>query len=278
MDKRELIEFILNDIKELELIVKGMHEMDKIPGVMQELAIGKTRNILDRFRRLEESFPKEEISLDNLLTKESFIFDEEPELLQKEEISLEKEEEYLLKEEISEKFELQEENIVELVEKEQKIDTFQEVEPEEKKTVSEPVPVRTGKKVGKVQPADQQPEEKKSTVVASEKVKVQVQERITNERFKFRDTSVNNTVVSTNKRIENRFIQNLRKAINLNDRYRYQKELFGGNLELMNSVVDKLDAMASLEDATDYLRREFAWDAESKTVTDFYLLLESRFS
>lgn len=272
MDKKELIEFILNDIKELELIVKGMREMDKIPGVMQELAIAKTRNILDRFRRLEESFPKEEISLDNLWTKESFLSDEEPELL-------EKEEEYLLKEEISEKFEFQEEDIVELVEKEQKIDIFQKVEPEEKETASEPEPVYTEEKVEEeVQPVDRQPEEKKSTVIASEKVKVQVQERTTNERFQFRNPSFNNTVASTNRRVENRFIQNLRKAINLNDRYRYQRELFGGNLELMNRVIDKLDAMASLEDATDYVRKEFAWDTESKTVMDFYLLLESRFS
>ncbi len=39
MDKKELISVILNDIKELDLIVKGMYELEKIPGVMQELAI-----------------------------------------------------------------------------------------------------------------------------------------------------------------------------------------------------------------------------------------------
>jgi len=70
----------------------------------------------------------------------------------------------------------------------------------------------------------------------------------------------------------------LRKAININDRYRYRKELFDGDTGLMNSVIDKLDAMKSLEEAMAYVRREFVWDEKSITVTDFYLLLENRFS
>ena len=208
MDKKELIEFILNDIKELELIAKGMHEMDRIPGVMQKLAITKTQSILNRFYRLEEP-QLEEPQLEEPQLEEPFP---------KEEISLEEKESTIIADEII---------------------------------------------------ADE---------IVSEEVKVQVRERTTNEKFQSRNPSVNNTVVSTNKRAEDRFIQNLRKAINLNDRYRYKKELFGGDLELMNSVIDKLDAMTSLESATDYLRKEFAWDTESETVTDFYLLLEGRFS
>ena len=209
MEKKELIGFISNDIKELELIVKGMQEMK----VMQELAISKTQNILDRLYRLEESFQKEEMPAEA--------------------------EECLSEEEIPEEFELQEEDNIELIEEEVL------------------------------------PEEKKGTVIANEKIKVQ--ERTTNEKFKSRIPSVN-TALPTNKRIESRFIQNLRKAINLNDRYRYQRDLFGGNAELMNSVIERLDAMSSLEEAMVYVRGEFTWNTESETVTDFYLLLESRFS
>ena len=234
MDKKELIEFILSEIKELELIAKGMREMDKIPEVMQQLAISKTQNVLDRFCRLEESSQKEEVSPNNLSAVESFTF-EKPDPPQQE------------KAVVPEVLEPQkDEIIVELIKEEQKV------------TIS-PTTVS---------------EEKKGTIVAEEKIKVQ--ERTTNEKFKSRISPV--TTVATNKRVESRFIQNLRKAINLNDRYRYQKELFGGNAELMSSVIDKLDAMNSLADAITYVEKEFVWDAESGTVVDFYSLLESRFS
>ena len=270
MDKKELIGFILNDIKELELIAKGMHEMDKIPGVMQELAISKTQNILDRFLRLRA---------------DSFVG--EPEKVEPKPVvhAEEKTEEKIQIEQppakkIPEKLEPQQEEMVELIVEEQEVVLFQEIEPEEKAAEEEESKISESEILkseisAMIQPVDQQPEEEKGTVFAGGKVKVQ--ERTTNEKFKSRTLSAN-TAVTTGKRAESRFIQNLRKAINLNDRYRYQRELFGGNGELMNSVIDKLDTMNSLEEAVTYVRTEFIWDAESETVTDFYLLLESRFS
>ncbi len=273
MDKKELIGFILNDIKELELIVKGMHEIDKIPTVMQELAANKTKSILDRLCRLEENSLKESAS-NSLTVKELFIPAEKPEL-QTEEIFIEEIKESLPEEKILETFETEKEDIKEILE-EEKIEIPQEVEPEKEKTVSKPEDIREEKQEEEEFPTIlEQPEEKKGMVVAQEKSKVQ--ERITNEKFKSQNPSVN-SAATTNKRIESRFIQNLRKAINLNDRYRYQRELFGGNVELMNSVIDKLDAMNSLEEAIGYVQKEFVWDKESETVVDFYSLLESRFS
>jgi hypothetical protein len=276
MDKKGLIGFILNDIKELELIVKGMHEMDKIPEVMQELAISKTQNILDKFYQLKENFQK-----DVLTTTDNFlIFDEKTETIQQEEIfSGEIEKAELEKEEkVPEQIEPQEENIVEPVEEETAVS--QKIESKEEKVFFQSSLLfveEEGKPEEEIQPlADQQPEEEKGTIVVDEEKKVQ--ERTTNEKFKFRIPVVNPAVATGGRRIESRFVQNLRKAINLNDKFRYQKELFGGNVELMNKVIDQLDAMGSLEEAMTYVQQEFAWDAESGTVADFYLLLESRFS
>ncbi len=265
MDKRELIGFILNDIKELELIVKGMYEMEKIPEVMQELAINKTQNIHNRFLRLrtkDESEP-EIRQLTEKVPEESLqeTIDEEQAIILHQEIEGEKtvEQDILPIQEFPEP---EKEEPVQVKEKAIEVEqkTEQKIEPE----IVEEI----------IQPEEIEPEEEKGTVFAN--VKAKVQERTTNEKFKSRIPATN--VVATGKRVESRFIQNIRKAINLNDRYRYQKELFGGNAGLMNSVIDKLDAMNSLEEATAYIQKEFAWDTESATVTDFYLLLESRFS
>ncbi len=254
MDKKELISVILNDIKELDLIVKGMYELEKIPGVMQELAINKTQNIQDRILRLrvkEELQPAIQQPVEN--------FPEKPVVLV-EEVK------------VQEKPEPQPQEMVELVEEEPEVILYQEIEPEEKPEEDSKVSETENQKteIPKPEISDQvQPEEKKGTVFAE--VKVKVQERTTtNEKFKSR---VHSATTTTCKRVESRFIQNLRKAINLN-----QRELFGGNAGLMNSVIDKLDAMNSLEEATAYVQKEFEWNPDSLTVTDFYTLLESRFS
>jgi len=253
MDKKQLIGFILNDIKELELIAKGMHEMDKIPEVMQQLAISKTQSVLDRFCHLRESPQKEETSPNNLLAIEGFTF-EKPEPPQQEKPTAPKAEELLLQKGVSQVL-----NVL-------KDQDLKEV-PQNDEVISEPT---------KEEPKETAPpsEEKKGTIIAEEKIKVQ--ERTTNEKFKSRIPPVK--AVAPSKRAESRFIQDLRKAININDRYRYQRELFGGNAELMNSVIDKLDAMNSLAEAITYVEKEFVWNAESETVVDFYSLLDSRFS
>ena len=271
MDKKELIWFVLNDIKELGLIVEGLHEMDKIPKAMQELAISKTQNILDRFHQLGETpQKKEEIIPDMLIVNENLpIFEEKPEEIPEEEI---------LEEEILEEVVQIQEKIIK--EEKEKDNVPQKVEFKEEKTVLQSQLLffeeEKTEEEEVILPVEepQQPEEIKGTVIADEQTKVQ--ERTTNEKFSSQIPTLNTIIAS--KRVERRFVQNLRKAINLNDRYRYQKELFGGSVDLMYKVIDKLDTMESLEEATAYLQKEFAWNAESGTVIDFYLLLESRFS
>ena len=260
MDKKELIGFVLNDIKELGLIVEGLHEMDKIPKAMQELVISKTQNILDKFYQLEEVPQKNEeiISGDMLTENENILtFDEKPgitaiweEAIQEEEIREEEEEIVTVSQPVqSEKLAFQSQLLF--------------AEEEQKEEEEEILPVE-----------ELQPEEEKGTIIADENRKVQ--ERTTNEKFASQIQTINTVIAS--KRIERRFVQNLRKAINLNDRYRYQKELFGGSVDLMNKAIDNLDAMESLEEAMAYVQKEFAWNPESGTVMDFYLLLECRFS
>ena len=214
MYKEDFIGFILNDIKELELIVKSMREMENIPEVMRELAISKTQNMLDKFSCLEgkQSLPKEDVAELEI-----------PPCVRNDDSITCSSDDFESSDECEHDFERATDGV----------------------TQSHPV-------------SNQQPEEKKI---------------VTNEKF----TSPVSTV-NTVKRVESRFVQNLRKAININDRYRYRKELFDGDTGLMNSVIDKLDAMKSLEEAMAYVRREFVWDEKSITVTDFYLLLENRFS
>jgi predicted RND superfamily exporter protein len=143
--------------------------------------------------------------------------------------------------------------------------------------------VSTDKNENKKEKKEPKPEkEPEPEIIAKKPEKVKEPDKLkreatTNEKFKSQVSSLH-TVVSTGKKAESRFVHSLRKAINLNDRYRYQRELFKGNIELMNQVVEKLDTMKTLKEAMDYVQREFSWDSQSETVADFYSLLENRFS
>lgn len=69
----------------------------------------------------------------------------------------------------------------------------------------------------------------------------------------------------------------LRRGISLNDRFLFQRELFNNNRDEMNSVMDRLNALASFAEAESYLRSERSWNFEDQTVKDFLLIIKKGF-
>ena len=76
---------------------------------------------------------------------------------------------------------------------------------------------------------------------------------------------------------DGRYIADLRKAIGLNDRFRFIHGLFGGDASLMGRTVETLDAMASFAEAQSYLDAHFSWNADDETVAYFTDMLHKRF-
>ncbi len=68
-----------------------------------------------------------------------------------------------------------------------------------------------------------------------------------------------------------------RKAFSLNDRFRFRRELFGGDEARMNQTIADLNAMTSLDEAKRYLQERMAWDWQDEATSDFIKLLEKRF-
>lgn len=73
-------------------------------------------------------------------------------------------------------------------------------------------------------------------------------------------------------------VSDIRQAISLGDRFLFQRELFGGNGELMQKTLDNLNALASLQEATEYTERHFNWDKESSATELFMNVMRRRFS
>ena len=73
-------------------------------------------------------------------------------------------------------------------------------------------------------------------------------------------------------------VEDIRQAISLGDRFLFQRELFGGNGELMQKTLDEINSLNSLSEAMDYVLDNFEWDKESTAVQLFENVLKRRFS
>ena len=72
-------------------------------------------------------------------------------------------------------------------------------------------------------------------------------------------------------------INDLRKAIGINDRFFFQRELFSNNADLMNQTLDQLNEMKDIQDAQNFLLANFNWDPENEAVLQFMELVERRY-
>ena len=77
--------------------------------------------------------------------------------------------------------------------------------------------------------------------------------------------------------LEKKNLSDLRKAFSLNDHFRYRKELFDGNEDSMNKVINTLNNHQSLNESISYLEQKLHWDFTEPTVKDFVKKLEMRF-
>ncbi|MBO4370639.1 MAG: hypothetical protein J5808_04660 [Paludibacteraceae bacterium] len=76
---------------------------------------------------------------------------------------------------------------------------------------------------------------------------------------------------------DGRLISDLRRAIGLNDRFRFRKDLFRGDEKLMNDTIDALDQMSSLNEAMSYVNKNFEWDEDNETMRYLMDMLRRRF-
>ena len=70
----------------------------------------------------------------------------------------------------------------------------------------------------------------------------------------------------------------LRHAISLNDSFRFSRELFGGDTELMNRVIEQISVMGSYKTAVAFLSSKVEINEEKEAVNDFLELLKKFFN
>ena len=70
----------------------------------------------------------------------------------------------------------------------------------------------------------------------------------------------------------------LRHSISLNDSFRFSREIFGGDPELMNRVIEQISVMSSYKTAMAFLASKVSVNEENEAMTDFLELLKKYFN
>lgn len=81
--------------------------------------------------------------------------------------------------------------------------------------------------------------------------------------------------------LQKRKIENIKSHISINQRFMFINELFGGDINIYNNALEKVDNCESMSEALDYLQQNFVqqqqWDMESEEVAEFMDVLAKKY-
>lgn len=254
MEKEALLDIILQDLKELDRLLRTFSGKDHIPEAFIHLAQSKVSGIANEVGLLgslaksssqttaaPETTPQPE-SEPTPITAPAPEPEEEPKMEQTEELTEEAQEQS--------KVESKEQSKVESKEQ-------PKVQTKEQSTLQRPA----------VAPP--------TSPEAPGTEKKVLGELLGKDRTSFNEKLGNGQGNGSNKVLSP--ITDLRKGLGINDRFFFQRELFNGSSDVMNQTLDQLNQMNSLSSAKSFLAANFKWKPDQEAVHAFMDLLERRF-
>lgn len=266
MDRKLVVTLLKNNIKELELITDGFMEMSEFPQPILQLARKKTEDILSYIDQLKEFKSNSNIKEDAdvnvrqetvaVLTETSVLSRSENNITEQLVITEVKEEKGIEQEEIY----IVEEQVI-------------------NQEMDEPVPVEPDKNIDEsVFEMEAEPQiateiEEEPEVLdkpVEEEYKIVIEEKKIVQHIEIEKSTVADS--HTHKKIAD-----IRHAMSIGDQFRFQRELFNGNGELLSKTLSYLNELSDFDEAQAYLRKKFDWNEEDEIVESFYQIIKRRY-
>lgn len=253
MNREFLVALLQKDIQELKLLTEGFESMTQFPEPILQLAIQKAENVVKYLNLLTTYKLSTDLNPDENVDSapqpaekipEVHLPEREIDVNQSKNVSAEvsREEELLTKDE-----EFDEEMEVDEIEEDDQIPIFgmqsEEILNKKGETVKEP-----------------------------EKSDNPVQHVPSLNESLYRPE-----VNSLGETLANKKIDDIRNAITIGDRFRFQRELFNGNGEVMNKTIAYLNQLSKFEEAESFLRLKFHWKEDNPHVEDFLQIVRRRY-
>ena len=257
MSKEVYIALIQKDIKELDVIAQGLYETDFPSPTVIKLASSKAMDIVNNLQRL--STVKQEESKAEKENQEKLAAEAKA--------KAEKEEQERLAAEAKAKAEREEQERL-------AAEAKAKAEREEQERLAAEAKAKAEREEQERLAAEAKA--KAAAIINDHNKHSIIEEKIGNLESKVEQMSKEKGGSMADK-IASSKISSIKSAISIADRFRFQRELFGGTADLMNSTLDRLDACSTIEEAEDIINDFTEWNPEDENVNDFLKLLGRRF-
>lgn len=272
MNRKLLVTLLHKNIEELNMITDGFMDMNEYPAAIILLARRKTEDIqtiIEQLSQLAQQQKPEEIATEANIIETSEQKQDDTLIEITTTLTPEKPVENIsAPEEHKEDLEIKDEPEIPHTEEssiEINMETVEEISTEP--LAAEPEVINT--------PAI--PESSKTFMEQEEeKHKVTIAEKITSGSLS-RNETMSRPDNSLSASIANKKVDDIKQAISIGDRFRFQRELFKGNGEDMNKTMNYLNQLATLEEAISFLQSKYAWTDENEASSDFYQIIKRKF-
>lgn len=259
MNRKLLVTLLHKNIEELNMMTESFMEMNEYPSAIVHLARRKTEDIqtiIDQLAEIKDKAPvtheAPEKEVDSVpateIISELIVADNQPEV---------KQEETVTETEIIE--------TVDLVEEVEEVTIVQTEE--ENKVIIETKVVKETTEILNQHETKITTDENRITTIG-DKIVPPVVSR--NEVLSKSDNSLSATIA-------NKKIDDIKQAISIGDRFRFQRELFKGNGEDMNKTLSYINQLATLDEVSSFLMSKYGWDENSAVTDDFMQIVKRKF-
>lgn len=299
MEKEAIINILLNDIKEMELLISTFKNKSSVPATYFRLAKSKLTNIGEELDMVEELFSASSPTDEVKTATTAEIRQPKPSIEEKKTSEIEIRTPAIEKEEIK----TPEVKPVETVQVVAPVQAAAPVKPEVKNNTTTPTPEISAPTISTTtEKPENKPIESPKPVVETIHQKKASQQPHTNGNAslpkaepaiaKIEKNTIGETIALGQQSINETLgkgkshediasfgtpVNDIRKAIGINDRFYFQRELFDNNNTLMNSTLDQINTFENYNQAYIFLKNNFKWDESKNETEDFLRAVRRRF-
>ena len=276
MNRKLLVTLLSKNIEELNVITDGFMEMNNYPASIIYLAKRKTEDIqliIDQLAAIKEE--SEQMAVETKIADEEIV----EEIVSNENIELEAGNDVSISDISIEEIipDMSQEEAMQIIDT-TSVDTEERiVSTTEEMTVS--VTETDTELVIETNESKQLTElssDHEIRITTEETKKTTIADKIINPTVS-RNETLFKTDNSLSASIANKKIADIKQAISIGDRFRFQRELFKGNGEEMNKTLNYINQLATMDEATSFLKSKYGWTADNETADDFYQILKRKF-
>lgn len=295
MNRELLVTLIRKNIDELIMLTEGFMEMNTYPAAIINLAKNKTDDIWSYINQLGNLKPEE---LQQAIEKIPVIPDMSAKIEKEETVEIEVTENKDVVTEEEENMNSFDEEELSKEEEEDDDDIIFENEEKAAEDEEEPESVAHARIIDEnknnIEITEdvitvefiETTEKEQTTVTDTEKMitttetiekKITLAEKIASSGTSRNEVLARGESGGINAAIGNKKVDDIRQAISLGDRFRFQRELFRNNGEEMNKILSYINKLATYEEVTDFLQSKYNWDEGNAAVEDFYQIIKRKF-